>query len=343
MALTQVPIIMRQEQQAVQKAPKKTPWDYLREGLEVAGTIGGLAVNYQTYQKYKADAEAQQLANQGISTPGQVMQGQVAGLEKVAPGTEGSINYRVKTGPGEGDIVETPLMKNARPAKEQTALGSALPQGPLAKSVAEQRLEFDKQKFAAEQANKKEAKVEAVRAEAQPKPVKLNAEERKRLDSASMGLAAVKEMGDALQSGSNTFSLVGDNPYTAARTRFEEAIGRMQSGGAISQDEGNRFKSMMPTVTDNQAIQNAKIKEMYREMSLRVESLGANPEEILAKRESIRTPFDKERQAPGEAKAAPAQHPQASAAQQWAEQNIMSPDPKTAEKARAILERLGAK
>ncbi len=115
----------------------------------------------------------------------------------------------------------------------------------------------------------------------------LKEEGRKRFDSASMGLNAVDGMRDALAGGTNTFSLVGDNKFTLASRNFEEAIGRMQSGGAISEPEGARFLKMAPTWRDSAAIQKQKLAELDVEMGLRLKTLGFEPDEVRASRATV--------------------------------------------------------
>ena len=112
----------------------------------------------------------------------------------------------------------------------------------------------------------------------------LSAEQSKRLDNSAMALESIEDMKKALNEGSRTFSLVGDNVYTAARTRFEEALGRMQSGGAIQKDEATRFAGMVPTFKDDSAIAASKMQKMADEMAFRVKSLGFDPAEVMAER-----------------------------------------------------------
>ena len=112
----------------------------------------------------------------------------------------------------------------------------------------------------------------------------LNSEKLKRFDSSAMGLNAVVDMQKALKSGANTFSLVGDNPYTMSLSKFEESLGRMQSGGAITSDEVEKFKKMAPMVTDSTPIQRQKMNGLITEMSMRVSNLGFDPQEVLKKR-----------------------------------------------------------
>jgi len=109
---------------------------------------------------------------------------------------------------------------------------------------------------------------------------KLSAETKGRFDNARMALGAVQAMDDSLAAGDNTFSLVGDNDYTMSRAQFEEALGRMQSGGAITKDEEIKFKKMAPGATDSQEIQRKKLARLQSEMAQRLETLGFKPEEI---------------------------------------------------------------
>ena len=53
------------------------------------------------------------------------------------------------------------------------------------------------------------------------------------------------------------------------RSRWNEAIGRMQSGGAISIAEEKRFKGMMPKPGDSPKRQREKLQDMLFEMNQR--------------------------------------------------------------------------
>lgn len=137
-------------------------------------------------------------------------------------------------------------------------------------------------------------------------PQALSGTDRQRYDSAIMGLDAVKTMRRAYDAGSNTFSVIGDNDYTAARSRFEEALGRMQSGGAISNDEEKRFSAMAPTWRDSAEIQQKKLDWLETEMASRIKSMGFDPDKLADERaafaESRATP---QRPSEGTAIAAP--------------------------------------
>lgn len=109
---------------------------------------------------------------------------------------------------------------------------------------------------------------------------KLGGEQKQRLDNAKLGLISSQGMADALAKGDNTFSIIGDNDFTQQRALFEEALGRMQSGGAISKGEEDRFKKMAPTMTDSAEMQQKKLAQLQEEMKSRIGTLGFSPEDV---------------------------------------------------------------
>lgn len=108
----------------------------------------------------------------------------------------------------------------------------------------------------------------------QARSAKLSGTDKARFDNALMTLKAINEMGSALDSGDNTFSVIGDNDYTAAERRATEAYGRMQSGGAINKEEEKRFANTLPQSTDSKDIQRKKLITQRDEMKSRLRTLG---------------------------------------------------------------------
>lgn len=104
----------------------------------------------------------------------------------------------------------------------------------------------------------------------------LTVEQQARADNVRMAKEAVTNMAGALSRGDNTFSLVGDNDYTANLRLFQEAFGRMQSGGAIGKQEEARFRAMMPTITDSSEMQAKKIQMLLQELDKREKMLQSN-------------------------------------------------------------------
>lgn len=118
----------------------------------------------------------------------------------------------------------------------------------------------------------------------------LNSTEKQRYDNIVDANNMIKSMGEALQSGQSRYSLVGDNDYTAALTRFEDALGRMQSGGAIGKEEEKRFKSMARSLGDSPEMQAKKLESLKTMMADRVRTLGLNPDEDKRFQYSISKP-----------------------------------------------------
>lgn len=137
--------------------------------------------------------------------------------------------------------------------------------------IDRQKLQIEKDKTLAE-AYKKNNPNEKLKA--------LSSTDKARYDNALMVAKSIDEMGTALDNGQNTFSVVGDNDYTAAELKAAEAYGRMQSGGAINKDEEKRFLKMLPRSADTADIQRKKLLDQRNEMISRLKTLGFTPEEI---------------------------------------------------------------
>lgn len=137
----------------------------------------------------------------------------------------------------------------------------------LAEATAKERLE------AAKTAGEFDVKTQKSSAKAKTLS-SLNSSDKQRFDNLNMAVKGIREMRDAIAKGENTFSLWGDNDFTAARDRAVEAVGRMQSGGAIGEEEGDRFKRLLPTTFDSAEMQQKKLQAIEDEMSSRFETLG---------------------------------------------------------------------
>lgn len=109
---------------------------------------------------------------------------------------------------------------------------------------------------------------------------KLNETGKARLDNVRMAHEAISGMADALAGGDNTFSIIGDNNFTMAERNFTEALGRMQSGGAINKQEEKRFAMMAPKFNDSVQIKQQKLEKMQKEMGDRFRTLGFEPSEF---------------------------------------------------------------
>jgi hypothetical protein len=339
MAIQQMSVVGPRAEQREPQEKKKDWMERLIEGLQIANGITGVV-------KDVGDIKGNSLKNQqltdnaeGILTPEQHLSALKGGdIQEVAPGTPGAMPYRRRG--KDGDLIETPLM---RVTKKETPLGQFVkgigadgkPEWQFAEKGGTPVKAYVEPKAPAAPKDRKTRAVtykdangnevtEIVEdipgakyggtptggASFQAKVKALKATELQRFDSASMGLAAVKGMTDAYNKGDNTFSLIGDNSFTMASRDFEEALGRMQSGGAIGKEEVARFRAMRPIATDNVDIQKAKLAKLYQEMASRVSNLGFDPNEVLAERAKLPVPSFVD-QSPGTATAAPGAKPAA--------------------------------
>ncbi len=168
---------------------------------------------------------------------------------------------------GPGDEERAGLEKSKLRAETRELEARAKNKGvtdPLTAELRQQRLDDAKRKNE-EAAFKKtpRGKLEAM-----------HGDQRGRYDNVTMALGALTGMEGAHGAGDNTFSLIGDNDFTRNRTKWEEAIGRMQSGGAISNEEAERFRSLIPGVRDSKDQQVKKLADMRAEMESRFNTMG---------------------------------------------------------------------
>jgi hypothetical protein len=108
----------------------------------------------------------------------------------------------------------------------------------------------------------------------------LPAAEKARFDNTRLAATSLNKMKAHLNKGGDRYSVFGDNDYTQNLALFEEAIGRMQSGGAITNDEGARFKTMARSLMDNPEQQQKKLDDLIAEMNSRYSTLGFDESEI---------------------------------------------------------------
>jgi hypothetical protein len=109
---------------------------------------------------------------------------------------------------------------------------------------------------------------------------KLNATEKKDLSNIKTVFQSANGMGLALQAGEGTNKIIGDNNFTRFRRDYSEAITRLQSGGAFSQNEADTFKAMAPQGLDPDEMKMQKIQAIKDRMADRLSVYGFKPEEF---------------------------------------------------------------
>jgi hypothetical protein len=186
--------------------------------------------------------------------------------------------------------------------------------------------------------------IASAKTQAAPKTYKekissLPAAEKARFDNTRMASTALNQMKAHLNKGGDRYSIIGDNDYTRNLSLFEEAVGRMQSGGAITTDEGKRFKEMARSLMDDPDQQHAKLDALLAEMTSRYATLGFDEAEIedpayLSSKQLLAESTGPKPSA-NTAIAAPKSNPQDTKALQWAKNNPGDP------RAQIILKKLG--
>tara|TARA_R110000868_G_scaffold87034_5_gene243671 strand:+ start:9720 stop:10667 length:948 start_codon:yes stop_codon:yes gene_type:complete len=122
-------------------------------------------------------------------------------------------------------------------------------------------------------------------------PVKVGAEERKSIGGIASGLRSLKKMEIALDAGFGPRyldpstpiigGLIGDDPFSKEQTVLTDVVGRLQSGGAINNDEGARFKSMGPRPGDSDEIKRTKLKDQRIFLENKLLAMGGSPEKLI--------------------------------------------------------------
>lgn len=158
-------------------------------------------------------------------------------------------------------------------AKQNEAMAAAAQKDSRKEAREEEKLNLERQKFNLEA---KKAGSNTV----EDKLAKLPTEKAARLDNARGALSAIVRMRNALGKGDNTFSLVGDNEFTMNSKIFEEFLGRMQSGGAITEGELKTFASLRPQAADSAERQQQKLDRLEQIMGDRIKTLGFKPTEF---------------------------------------------------------------
>lgn len=279
---------------------EKDPFDTILKGLQIAGSIYGIKEGREKASLLAKEAESKQKSDQiGLAAKDAELAGK--GFQKQTD-DKGNVSYLRPPGYVDLDdeLKRSQIKKNLGDAKSGG-------DGGLSALIKEQRLrDMQRQAQEAEFAKTPEGRIQ-----------KLNSGDKARLDNAKLGLTAAQGMAEALSQGNNTFSIIGDNDFTQQRALFEEALGRMQSGGAISLAEENRFKKMAPTVFDSPEMQQKKLQQLQAEMTNRISTMGFTPAQLGmpgAPSDMVNVPKEMVAANQGGAFRIPGQTPQANAA-----------------------------
>ncbi len=319
--------------------PKRDELDIIMQGLQIAQGYYGMKMDMAKIDAYKNDQATAKLklkADLG-NTEAQTAYHQ-AQTKKLASASDDHLTQRElaemelkgfkRVGDGKGGSPYT--MTGGRtvnllaPQKEQKAI-------EWSTEAKEYTADDGKIRIGSYMTNKSGAAPRWIRSSSDPLAAKqaevgasggpkLTETERAAADKAADGLLAVMDMRDAIDKSVNRtkagkawdrVSLIKATPFTEARTRYTQAIGRLFSGGAINADENETFLSMAPSPLDDQLIAQTKLNNAYAMLASRLQDRGLKPDEVITSRRELlkNAPQLKTSGQSGTALAAPAENP----------------------------------
>lgn len=167
----------------------------------------------------------------------------------------------------------------------------------------------------------------------------LNAESKNKVGSLASGLSALSGMRNAIASGitpsyinPNTplvGELISDDDFTMNERVLAEVVGRLQSGGAINEEEGKRFIAMGPRPGDSAEVRQKKLASQEEFLVNKLRAFGFTPNDLaeagLKIAQPAQQPIQQQVQTQQAAPVDAAAHPQAQEALIWARQNPNDP------------------
>lgn len=153
-----------------------------------------------------------------------------------------------------------------------------------------------KEDRAIQKATKQAVAIEQAKTDLENKPdVKLNkmsGDNRKRLDLVVDAISNLNRYDTAFDSGERRRLINPDtpiagyalssNPIDEATSFITESIGRLNSGGAINNDENKKFLKMVPTARDSDEAAKRKLTNLRAEFENKLTGLGFKPEQLDA-------------------------------------------------------------
>lgn len=270
--------------------------DAIGKGLQIAQAVYGLKTDMAKYDEYKANQDLNRRAMEGdVEATEQLRRRSTLGREepKMSPYEQARIDLeREKM---KADAERSALVPTASKPKDDDGLS----QKDIADLLGKGWMPGDgpgAAKFSLKGGKGTLGLIPPSKPDSGNPTVKMTESERAVTDKAAMGLEAIVDMRAAIndvagRSGikqvSERVKFLSDTPYTEARTRFTEALGRLQSGGVISKDEEGRFSQMTPGPLDSYAMSQIKLNKAYTELAYRLKSRGLDAEKVLAERREV--------------------------------------------------------
>jgi hypothetical protein len=121
---------------------------------------------------------------------------------------------------------------------------------------------------------------------------KLNAEEKNKIGGIAEAFKSLSDMELAMDKGQGpryidpstpwVGQLVSDDDFSTAQTKMTDIVGRLQSGGAITDDEGARFKNMGPRPGDSPTVRREKLKSQESFLANKLKAYGLDRDKLNA-------------------------------------------------------------
>jgi hypothetical protein len=132
MSVNTVSVVGPRSEPQKQEKEAKDPLDTILQGLQIAQGVTGIAVNYQNFNKLRAENSQLEDQAKGIVSQEGVMKNQTAGLRPAKEGEEGAVNYKVRTGEGDEGVKEMPFILQGKTEKESGSVQKVMgPNGPI--------------------------------------------------------------------------------------------------------------------------------------------------------------------------------------------------------------------
>lgn len=182
------------------------------------------------------------------------------------------------------------LMKQAVLANKQETDANKL---SAKTSIDQKKLDLAEKKLAASTSKEiaKQAEKHAAIDDPKMRLSKLNATSQGAVGSIASGLKAISQMNDAMINknlGPKHISadtpligrMVSDDQYTSGERLLSEVVGRLQSGGAINDEEGKRFVAMGPRPADTKEQRIQKIAAQRSFLANKLKAFGFDTAEL---------------------------------------------------------------
>lgn len=241
-------------------------------GAEATGNVAeAIGKHYEEENKQSAKSkESQKDRDTRLEIAKLAYGSKGTGKDKELELKQKELDYKLKELEQKGSLTQAELALKREIEREKIAIAR---EGLKGKNLLE------------EEKKKKEAEKEAYAKTVEGKISKLNSTDKTHLNLEKEAFDSIREMQDAfINNKEDRYKVLGDNNYTKALRRFSNAIGRLESGGAIAGRETSTYKAMARSLFDEEQISKDKLNELASVFENRLKTRGFTPEELGLKR-----------------------------------------------------------